>query len=74
LDALFIRFHRLRHPLEMGAPEIIAFLTYLANERQCSPSTLLKWRHKSQASPTYLSGAYRLLNISSAIESPPLGR
>lgn len=35
----FIRFHHLRHPLEMGAPEIVSFLTYLANERQCAPST-----------------------------------
>ncbi len=35
----FIRFHRLRHPLEMGAPEVVGFLTYLANERNCAPST-----------------------------------
>lgn len=35
----FIRFHRLRHPAEMGAPEITAFLTYLANDRKCSAST-----------------------------------
>jgi integron integrase len=35
----FIRFHRLRHPAEMGASEITSFLTYLANDRQCSSST-----------------------------------
>ncbi len=35
----FIRFHKLRHPREMGAAEVEAFLTYLANERRISPST-----------------------------------
>jgi hypothetical protein len=30
----FIRFHGLRHPAEMGAPEVQAFLSYLSNERQ----------------------------------------
>lgn len=35
----FIRFHGLRHPRGMGGPEIEAFLTHLANERQVSPST-----------------------------------
>jgi len=35
----FIRFHRLRHPAEMGAPEIGAFLTHLAVERRVSAST-----------------------------------
>lgn len=35
----FIRFHRLRHPKEMGAPEVQAFLSFLANERKVSPST-----------------------------------
>lgn len=35
----FIRFHGLRHPRDMGGPEIGAFLTHLANERQVSPST-----------------------------------
>ena len=28
----YIRFHRLRHPRDMGAPEVEAFLTYLAVE------------------------------------------
>lgn len=35
----FVRFHRLRHPLEMAAPEVVGFLTYLANERNCAPFT-----------------------------------
>ena len=29
----FIRFHGTRHPLEMGEPEVNAFLTHLAVER-----------------------------------------
>ena len=35
----FIRFHGIRHPAEMGGPEVEAFLTYLANDRNVSPST-----------------------------------
>jgi integron integrase len=35
----FIRFHGLRHPREMGKPEIEAFLSMLANERKVSVST-----------------------------------
>ncbi len=35
----FIRWHGLRHPREMGAPEVEAFLSMLANERQVSAST-----------------------------------
>ncbi len=35
----YIRFHQLRHPAEMNVPEIEAFLTYLAVERNVSPST-----------------------------------
>lgn len=35
----FIRFHGLRHPAEMGAPEVQAFLSHLSNERKCSVST-----------------------------------
>ncbi|MBX9899302.1 MAG: phage integrase N-terminal SAM-like domain-containing protein [Burkholderiaceae bacterium] len=29
----FIRFHGLRHPLEMGAAAVKAFLSFLTNER-----------------------------------------
>ncbi|MBI5451032.1 MAG: integron integrase [Gammaproteobacteria bacterium] len=35
----FIRFHGKRHPREMGAPEIEAFLSYLATHRNVSAST-----------------------------------
>src|SRR5215212_6283090 len=36
----FMRFHELkRHPSEMGAPEVEAFLSWLANERRVSVST-----------------------------------
>ena len=35
----FIRFHGLRHPAEMGGPEVEAFLTHLANDRDVAPST-----------------------------------
>lgn len=35
----FIRFHGLRHPADMGASEVEAFLTHLAVHRQVSPST-----------------------------------
>jgi integron integrase len=35
----YIRFHNLRHPVDMGAPEIHAFLSYLSNERNVSLST-----------------------------------
>ena len=36
---LFIRFHKLRHPRELGAPEVEAFLSWLANARGVAPST-----------------------------------
>jgi integrase len=35
----FVRFHQLRHPLEMAAPEINAFLTHLAVEGHVGAST-----------------------------------
>lgn len=35
----FIRFHKLRHPIDMGRLEIEAFLTHLATERRVAPST-----------------------------------
>jgi len=34
-----IRFHAIRHPLEMGGPQVEAFLGWLAGERQVSAST-----------------------------------
>ena len=35
----FILFHNRRHPLELGAPEVAAFLTYLAVQRGVGAST-----------------------------------
>lgn len=35
----YIRFHKLKHPMDMGANEVKAFLSYLTNERQVSVST-----------------------------------
>jgi integron integrase len=35
----FIRWHGLRHPRQMGAPEVEAFLAHLANERRVSVAT-----------------------------------
>ena len=35
----FIRFHKLRHPKEMGALEVAAFLSHLAEELTVSAST-----------------------------------
>lgn len=35
----FVRWHGLKHPRDMGAPEVQAFLTMLANERHASSST-----------------------------------
>ncbi len=35
----FIHFHQLRHPAELAHPEVEAFLSWLASERQVSPST-----------------------------------
>ncbi len=35
----YINYHQKRHPKEMGAPQVVAFLSFLATERQVSPST-----------------------------------
>lgn len=35
----FVRFHRMRHPREMGGPEVEAFLSWLSAERSVSVST-----------------------------------
>src|SRR5512147_1938420 len=35
----FIRFHRMRHPSEMGAAEVTAFLNWLAMERNVAAAT-----------------------------------
>ena len=35
----YIRFHKKRHPQELGAGEVMAFLTFLANDRHVSVAT-----------------------------------
>jgi integron integrase len=35
----FIHFHQLRHPAELAHPEVEAFLSWLASDRQVAPST-----------------------------------
>ena len=35
----FVRFHGLRHPSEMGAPEVEAYLSWLASERKVAVAT-----------------------------------
>lgn len=47
----FIRFHGIRHPAEMGGPEVEAFLTYLANDRNVSPSTHSQRPHRASHCP-----------------------
>ena len=44
----FIRFHKLRHPLEMNTPEIEAFLTWLAVEQNVAPPP--KTKHLARCS------------------------
>lgn len=56
----FLRFHRMRHPREMGGPEINAFLTHLAVEEQISASS------QNQA----LSGGIAL-SLQACAEDPP---
>lgn len=35
----YILFHKKRHPAQMGVPEVTAFLSHLAVDRQVSSST-----------------------------------
>ena len=35
----FIRFHSLKHPAEMGGPEVESYLSYLASERNVAAAT-----------------------------------
>ncbi|MBI2307896.1 MAG: integron integrase [Rhodocyclales bacterium] len=48
----FVRFHGMRHPREMGAPEVRAFLGYLAGELKVSAST----HHQALAALLFLYG------------------
>lgn len=38
----YIRYHGMRHPSELGEPEIVAYLTHLASERAVSRSTQMQ--------------------------------
>ena len=38
----YIRYHGMRHPAELGETEVVAYLTYLAAERQVSRSTQMQ--------------------------------
>ena len=53
----FVRYHELRHPIEMSRPEIEAFLTWLATERRVAPAT------HSQALSALLFLYQKVLNI-----------
>lgn len=63
----FIYFHEKRHPQDMGAPEVTAFLNHLANERQVSASTqnqalsalLFLYRELLQVELPWLDGVIR---------------
>ena len=35
----YVRFHAMRHPAEMGGPEVESFLSWLANERRVAAAT-----------------------------------
>lgn len=35
----YVRFHRMRHPRELGAAEVEAYLTHLAADKQVAPAT-----------------------------------
>lgn len=59
----FVLFHGKRHPREMAAPEVQAFLSHLATERRVSPSTqnqakaalLFLYRHLLEVDLPWLS-------------------
>jgi integron integrase len=38
----YVRYHRVRHPADLGEPEIVAFLTHLAAEKRVSRSTQMQ--------------------------------
>src|SRR5262249_14760667 len=63
----FIRYHGLRHPQELGAAEINAFLTDLAEKRHVAASTqnqafaalLFLYQHVLQVDPRRITGVVR---------------
>jgi site-specific recombinase XerD len=38
----YVRYHRMRHPAELGHAEIVAFLTHVAAEKRVSRSTQMQ--------------------------------
>src|SRR5688572_30852354 len=54
----FIRFHRLRHPRQMGAAEVEAFLTHLATDLKVAPSTHKQAAPLVRDAPARLGGGY----------------
>src|SRR5262245_25616022 len=38
----FVRYHKVRNPVDMAEPEVIAFLTWLAEKRRVSYSTQMQ--------------------------------
>ena len=55
----FILYHKKRHPQEMGAPEVEAFLTHLAVDRQVSAST----QNQAKAAILYLYKQVLAINL-----------
>jgi site-specific recombinase XerD len=63
----YLRFHRMRHPREMGANEVTAFLNHLANDRsvagvtqnQALAALLFLYRHVLGAQLPWLDGLVR---------------
>ena len=63
----FIRFHGMRHPRDLGAPEVEAFLTSLAVRRKVAASTqnqalcaiLFMYRHVLEVELPWLNGIVR---------------
>ena len=53
----FILFHHKRHPKDMGAPEVEAFLTHLAADRQLAASTQNQATRPSSSSTKKSSGS-----------------
>ena len=39
----YLRFHQMRHPLELGPSEVNQFLSWLASERQVAAATQKIW-------------------------------
>lgn len=47
----YIRFHGLRHPRDMGASQLDAFLAWLVTERKVSASTVLLTVKRASGAP-----------------------